>query len=106
MKLEDVKDNMYVEWSFGGLAKIMGKPFRKWGQDEVYIFPLNTGDPSTGTGKYKRAWPVAQLEPADMDTWTFDAARNMYLKIYTVRRTDVSTNEENRPGVLDAGAGS
>jgi hypothetical protein len=82
MNIEQIEDGMYVEWSFGGLAKVMGKPFRKWGQDEIYIFPLNTGDASTGTGVYKRAWPIRQLEEADMTTWSYDALENVFTKIY------------------------
>lgn len=79
MKPEETEIGMMVEWSFGGLADIRDAPFKKYGEWYVHIRPFNTGDPSTGVGMLRR-WPVAQLEPADMDRWSYDASANRWNK--------------------------
>lgn len=70
----------WVEWSFGGLAEVISEPFVQYKKQWVHIMPVNTGDPSTGTGVYTRSWPVDQLKVTSLDLWDYDPQGNKYTR--------------------------
>lgn len=70
----------WVEWSFGGLARVISDPFTQYKRLWVQILPVNTGDPSTGTGMYSRKWPVSQLKPTKLEHWDYDPQANRYTR--------------------------
>ena len=66
-----------VEFGENGLGATMGLPEER---DGVMLAPVWPADNGAGYGPDQRLIPVADLRPADMDRWMYQAVDNRWIR--------------------------